>query len=216
MGKLIWKASGLVGFLLLKAAWGEAAFRLVGSRAEGPSTATYKGARLCTCQVQLVQHRVQLTRVVTGFPRRSVLRVRHQAVPPRLVPVVAIPLVMVVVVVAVVPVARVVAVALLVGAVVLVAAVVIVVFAVPVVVAVVVAVAVAVVLRPVQGATAVVQLLLQLADLPLKELLQRVGVRQGCVPLLFGEGGETEGGWEAAWETLMLLLSLPASIKTPF
>lgn len=169
MGKLIWKASGLVGFLLLKAAWGEAAFRLVGSRAEGPNMANYTRARLRTCQVQLVQHRVQFTRVETSFPWRSVLGVRNQAVPPRLVPVVAIPPVMVVMVVMVVPVARVVVAvaALLVVAVVLIAVVVIVaLFAVPV------DVVVAVVLRPAQGAVAVVQLLLQLADLPLKELLQ--------------------------------------------
>lgn len=160
--------------------------------------------------MQLVQHRVQFARVETSFSWRSVLGVRNQAVPPRLVPVVAIPLVMVVVV-AVVPVARVVVAhadaALLVVAVVLV---VVVLLAVPV------HVVVAVVLRPGQGAVAVVQLLLQLADLPLKELPQRVGVSQGCVPLLLGEVGETEGGSEAAWDALMLLLSLPASFKTPF
>lgn len=114
-----------------------------------------------------------------------------------LVAVVTVPLVMlvVVVVVALVLTARVVVavaalpvVALAAVAAVLVA-VVVVLFLVPV------AVVLAVVLGPAGGGSvAVVQLLLQRADLSLKQLPQRVGVSERRVPLLLREEGDTEEG----------------------
>lgn len=130
-----------------------------------------------------------------GFPRGSVASVRNQTVALRLVAVVTVPLVMVVVVAALVLMARVVvavaalsAVALVLVAAVVVAVVVVVLFLVPV------AAVLAVALGPAGGSVAVVQLLLQRADLPLKQLPQRVGVSERRVPLLLREEGDTEEG----------------------
>lgn len=129
-----------------------------------------------------------------GFSRGSVASVRNQTVALCLVAVVTVPLVMVVVVVALVLMARVVVAvaALPVVALVLVAAVVVavvvVLFLVPV------AVVLAVALGPAGGSVAVVQLLLQRADLSLKQLPQRVGVSERRVPLLLREEGDTEEG----------------------
>lgn len=83
-------------------------------------------------------------------------------------------------------------------------------------VVVVVAVIVAVVLSLVPAA-AVVQLLLQRADLSLKQLLQRAGVGERRVPLLLREEKEGRGGLlTAAPYTLVLLFSPPASVEALF
>lgn len=50
-----------------------------------------------------------------------------------------------------------------------------------------VAAVIVVMVRAVEGAGSVVQLLLQSADLPLKQLPQRAGVGDGCVPLLLAD-----------------------------
>lgn len=130
-----------------------------------------------------------------GLSRGSVASVRNQTVALCLVAVVTVPLVMVVVVVValvlmahvVVAVAALPVVTLVLVAAVVVA-VVVVLFLVPV------AVVLAVALGPAGGSVAVVQLLLQRADLSLKQLPQRVGVSERRVPLLLREEGDTEEG----------------------
>lgn len=55
-----------------------------------------------------------------------------------------------------------------------------------------VAAVIVVVVLAAEGGGAMVQLLLQSADLPLKQLLQRAGVGDGCVPLLLREEKNTQ------------------------
>lgn len=85
MGKLSWKASGPLPFLLLKAASGEATLQVVLVLKLQLKLQLKLHVFLlfccrrrvcsCTCQVQLVEHGVQLSRVEPGFSWCSVASV---------------------------------------------------------------------------------------------------------------------------------------------